>query len=103
MVRLYNAQGTMAHQEQQIIIKTDESTSGVASLPTVRILRPSSGALVTSRTDIQIEATAEAGILFVKVLLNGKGFAMMNEPPFRIPLDPFAISCSRAPTPSPRR
>ncbi len=43
-----------------------------------------------SRTTVQVEASADCGIAWVEVYLNGKRFAMMNEAPFQIPLDPVA-------------
>jgi len=87
-IKLFTNQGTMQQREQQIVIKPLQTLAPETNAPTVRILQPLGGANIAGKVNVVVDAQDDSGIAWVEIFINGKRFAMMNEPPFQIPLDP---------------
>lgn len=89
-VKLYDSRGNAVQHQQSILYRPLTMRQIEYNAPQVRITEPRDGDTITGKTRVRVDAVDDSGIQWVKIYINGKMRAMMNQGPFVLPWDPAA-------------
>lgn len=88
-IKLYDSKGRVVQHEQIIAVRPLTLRQVEHNAPRVRIVEPKQGETITGKTRVRVDAVDDTGIQWVKIYVNGKMRAMMNQGPFVLPWDPI--------------
>ena len=95
-VKLVDSQGRVSQREQKIVLSAKVS-SPEHFTPTVHILNPKNGTIITANSPeqhIRVEASDPSGIKWVFVYINDKLYALQDKAPFEFTWNPFQYKWS---------